>query len=130
MTGPKTGMTMPPTEAGFAPEGGARIGAGRKPAKSHITKAGKLFKRLKLAAKTWEAERGKSVADMLMELIYEKTENQPQIRLGAIKLYYDLLIRSQQASESTNVGVIVTSVQDRPGIALPPLRPELRVINE
>lgn len=67
------------------PAGGARPGAGRK----SYNLSEKEKKRLLSAARKIQKETGKAIADILLEMIYgAKTE---QIKLAAIRLYYDVI---------------------------------------
>ena len=67
------------------PAGGARLGAGRK----SYNLSEKEKKRLLSAARKIQKETGKAIADILLEMIYgAKTE---QIKLAAIRLYYDVI---------------------------------------
>jgi hypothetical protein len=70
---------------GEMPKGGARPGAGRK--SYNISEKEK--KKLLSAARRIQKETGKAIADILLGVIYEaKTE---QIKLAAIRLYYDVI---------------------------------------
>jgi hypothetical protein len=95
------------------PKGGARPGAGRK----SYTLSEKEKKKLLSSARRIERETGKAIADILLEMIHStgtdaKTQ---QIRLAAIRLFYDVITVKEgfKTVEKHDLG---------PTIGLPPIK--------
>ena len=111
--------------------GGARPGAGRKPA---YVISEKEVKKLVEAAEKKTKETGKSIADVLIDLAYQKDDK--RTALAAIRIYLDHTItktteKDINLNDNQNSGITFFKTNDRgemvitkPGgrIALPELR--------
>ena len=95
------------------PKGGARPGAGRK----SYNLSEKEKRKLLSAARKMQKETGRAIADILLEMIYStgKDAKTEQIKLAAIKLYYDVTTVKEgfKTVEKHDYG---------PTIGLPPMR--------
>ena len=115
--------------------GGARPGAGRKPA---YVISNKEKKNLVKAAKKKAKETGKSIADVLIDLAYQTDDK--RTALGAIRIYFDHTItktteKDINLNDNKNIGPTIFKTNDRgewvvtkPGsssIFLPEIKPDL-----
>jgi hypothetical protein len=73
-------------EEEIMPRGGARPGSGRKTYNISEKEKKKLLSR----ARKMEKETGRGIADILLDFIYQ-AHKYPQLKLTAIKLYYDIM---------------------------------------
>jgi len=90
--------------------GGKRPGAGRK--SYNISEREK--KKLLSEARRKEKEEGKSIAEILLDIIYQ---GPPQMKLAAVRLYYELLIVKEghkTIEEHKEHGIIILPEIRRP----------------
>ena len=120
---------------GFAKQrGGTRPGAGRKPI---YVISEKEVKKLVEAAEKKTKETGKSIADVLIDLAYQKDDK--RTALGAIRIYLDHTItktteKDINLNDNQNAGPNIFKINDRgewvvakPGssrIFLPEIKPD------
>lgn len=91
--------------------GGRREGSGRKRASISNQEVAKLIRAAKRKAK----ETGKSVADILIECIYNE---RGRIRLAAVKTFYDQVVTAASEAE------VRVRKANQPAIYLPESKPD------
>ena len=94
--------------------GGARIGSGRK-SKYALTEI--AIDNMLKAAKRWAKEKGKTLDDVLLDIIYD-TENEPRVRMGGIKIYKEFTMAKSSEQNINHKNM------DGPKIGLPEMKPD------
>lgn len=95
-----------PDRLGTKPKGGRRLGSGRKPGiRNYNSKSLSLstMRKVLLAGKRAKKLYGHAVEDELFSLIYCKELKFIACKLGALRLYYDILRRESGESGSVNM---------------------------
>ena len=104
---------MPGKEKNNNKWGGKRSGSGRKP-KYMLTE--NQIKTMMKKARKREKETGKSIDDLLLDVIYYTGKNEVRDKLAAIKLFKDY---TMQKTSEKDVNV---NINHGPKVGLPPMR--------
>ena len=95
--------------------GGKRPGAGRKP-KYMLTDY--QIEQMHKKARKFAREQGKTIDEILLEVIYHTGKNELREKLAAIKLWKEYTI---QKSSERDINV---NINQGPTVGLPPMRPD------